>query len=490
MTKGSSAFEKRDKAEKRMLKNQLRHKADHKKRKRQGEEDTSDTEGMAHANALTPTERRHQENGVNPLSSLHKKKQKLEKKESNKTGLQDHLLGGNKITAESLPSPDFSGLQPFSKSFWTGPAGEESPSDELKELRKSIGVNVKGQLQQCPPPALTAASAGLPAAFASSFDKLKMTTPSAVQMQCWPALLAGANVLALAPTGSGKTLAYGLPMVPHLQAAAAALLPRAGCNVTEKAHKQHTAKPAPAGLVVVPTRELAIQVSAELKRVFKLFGLRVGAVYGGAEKEEQLLELAMHGGVHVAVATPGRLLDLVAAKQISLLAVQMLVLDEADRMLQMGFFDQLQAISQQVRPDRQTSLFSATFPGRLREAADLWVGDAVFVRCSTFDVGSAGNKQAEKEKEEKKEKKEKEEKEEKGAEPADTSNSKAAKGAAASKDSSSHAIPSSSAAAHAGADGGSSTALSVPQGVTQLVHVCAQHKKPRCVRACPSFYIV
>ncbi len=228
MVKGSSSGEKRERAAKLFQKKELRSIKKNKKRKGKFDEEdyNKDVDGLSVTNAPTPAERRVAENGVNPLSQLYKKAKKEEKKALGKAHLEDHALGGHKITAESLPSPDFSELLPFRKTFWTGPAGEDPASDALKESRRSIGVNVKGELRQCPPPVTAVTAPGLPESFATTFERMKLATPSAVQMQCWPAILAGANVLALAPTGSGKTLAYGLPLVPHLQAALADRAPK------------------------------------------------------------------------------------------------------------------------------------------------------------------------------------------------------------------------------------------------------------------------
>eukprot|EP00605_Chrysophyceae_sp_TOSAG23-4_P000461 GSChrysophyteH1.ASY1.ANO1.519.1 assembled CDS len=323
MPKGKSSDEKRGKALRAMEKKQRRdknNKAKSSKRKR----DWSDSDDGSDIEGLTPAERLQMESGRGSLSSNHKKKKRLEKKAKEKALREDHI-GGSSIAPNSIPAPDFSHAPPFTKKFWKGPMGQDPPSSELKEARKRIGVNVRGLVDQCPPPISTISDTTLPESFGV----------------CWPAILNGANILGLSPTGSGKTLAYGVPMIPHIRRAL------------------DTKKAAPLALVLVPTRELALQ---------------------------QLEDLRAEGGVHIAVSTPGRLLDLVATKHISLRDVTYLVIDEADRMLQMGFYEQLQAISKQVRPSRQALMFSATFPGRLREACTDWIGEAVHIRCSTFSL--------------------------------------------------------------------------------------------------------
>jgi len=178
--------------------------------------------------------------------------------------------------------------------------------------------------------------------------------------------------LCIAPTGSGKTYGYSLPMIPHISA--------------QLVKMKHASVPAPIALVLVPTRELALQVSAALKPFKKVCDIRSAPIYGGQDRDIQLQHLTQFGYTHIIIATPGRLLDLVATKQVSLSRVSYLVLDEADRMLSLGFEKQLDLISSQIRPDRQSSLFSATFPGRLREAAERWICNAVVIRVSTMEL--------------------------------------------------------------------------------------------------------
>ena len=288
------------------------------------------------------------------------------------------------ISLDQLPVADFSNLIGFKKIFWTGSPGQDPPGEELKLHRKQLGVICKGQLGSCPPPLLSINDGGLPSSFSEFFKYVSLCEPSLVQKQCWPAVLAGLNVLVVAPTGSGKTLAYVLPMMPHITARA---------NSHQSAFASAVA---PKSLVLVPTRELAIQVTATMKPLKKLSMIKAVAIYGGQDRENQLDELkASKSAVGlVVVATPGRLLDLVSTESISLGDVTYLVIDEADRMLAMGFFEQLTAIASQIRPDRQTLLFSATFPGRLREAATQWCADACTIRCNTVDFTREGEGEA------------------------------------------------------------------------------------------------
>ena len=498
MVKGKSSEEKKTKMLRAVEKKRLRDKKGNKKRKLHPMgEDLSDYSDDDVASGLTPTERRYAENGANPLSNLHKKQKKDDKREKAKALREDHTLGGQSISEDALPPVDFTeNLPSFKRCFWPQPASAsvgadtgaatvhpwDPPSDGLKEIRKLIGVNVRGCLYQCPPPSTTLDAPELPQEFRAVCKAMKIHSPSNVQQQCWPAILCGANVLGISPTGSGKTLAYGLPIVPHIQATIAAARPSRGNNLM-RAQQQgiRTAKPEPQALVLVPTRELAVQVTKAFKTFQKLYSLRSVAVYGGKDREQQLEELRASGGAHIVVATPGRLLDLLVAKQLTLAKVTYMVIDEADRMLQMGFFEQLQLISRQVRPDRQGLMFSATFPGKLREVCEDWIGEAVSIRCNTFEMGSANAAKA---------------KEASAAAAAAASASASASAAAAATtaaaepaatDTDVNATEKDSAGKKEAAPVApapisslhSTSSLSVSTTVTQEVHVCATHKKPR-----------
>jgi superfamily II DNA/RNA helicase len=167
-----------------------------------------------------------------------------------------------------------------------------------------------------------------------------ITEPFRIQTLVIPDALAGRDILGQAPTGSGKTLAFGLPLVDRLSAG-------------EKA---------PAALVLVPTRELALQVTEELTLLGAPGGIRVAAAYGGAPVSSQAKRLR---GAHVVVATPGRLNDLARRRLLSLSKIRILVLDEADRMLDMGFRPQVEQIIGLLPARRQTMLFSATLDGEV-----------------------------------------------------------------------------------------------------------------------------
>ncbi|MBD0338541.1 MAG: DEAD/DEAH box helicase [Thermoleophilia bacterium] len=184
-----------------------------------------------------------------------------------------------------------------------------------------------------------------------------ITSPFQIQDRVVPHGLAGADVLARSPTGSGKTLAFALPLVERTPKGAGA----------------------PAALVLVPTRELATQVAEELRSVAVPKGLRVGLAYGGAPLGAQVKKLR---GAELLVATPGRLQDLVERKLVSLDRVRILILDEADRMLDMGFKPQVDRLVRRIPRERQTMLFSATLDGEVGELARAYTHDPVHVEAS------------------------------------------------------------------------------------------------------------
>jgi ATP-dependent RNA helicase RhlE len=190
----------------------------------------------------------------------------------------------------------------------------------------------------------TFADLGVSEVVASELAKREITQPFAVQKMVIPDVLAGHDLLAQSPTGSGKTLAFGIPMVERLK----------GTDVR------------PSALVLAPTRELAIQIVDDLREIAHSRALSIAAVYGGAGivKQARIAQRA-----HILVATPGRLLDLIDRREIKLDRVKLLVLDEADRMLDMGFRPVVDRIVKLTSKDRQTLMFSATLEGEVGRIA-------------------------------------------------------------------------------------------------------------------------
>jgi superfamily II DNA/RNA helicase len=188
---------------------------------------------------------------------------------------------------------------------------------------------------------------GIDEVICAALDDAGIYTTFPIQALTLPLAILGQDIIGQARTGTGKTLAFGVPMLQRLATTLAAA---------------RTARP-PAGLVIVPTRELAIQVADDLKRAGARLGARVLTVYGGRAYEPQIEALV--AGVDIVVGTPGRLLDLANRKNLDLSQIRALVLDEADKMLDLGFLPDVERLLRLTPDDRQTMLFSATMPGEV-----------------------------------------------------------------------------------------------------------------------------
>lgn len=207
------------------------------------------------------------------------------------------------------------------------------------------------------------AALGLSAALVRALEQSACTEPTAIQTLALPPMLAGRDVWACAPTGSGKTAAYALPLLQATQRGAGGR-PAGRLRRTQ-------------GLVVVPTRELAAQVGGVLRESAKHLSLppKVAVVFGGVSINPQMM--ALRGGAELVVATPGRLLDLIQHNALHLGAIDTLVLDEADRLLEAGFADELARLLAELPARRQTVLFSASFAPSVQALAQGLLHDPV-----------------------------------------------------------------------------------------------------------------
>ncbi|KAK2580130.1 hypothetical protein KPH14_012407 [Odynerus spinipes] len=197
--------------------------------------------------------------------------------------------------------------------------------------------------------------------------KQGFTKPSPIQCQAWPILLSGKDLIGIAQTGTGKTLAFLLPALIHIDGQGTPLSERGGPNV----------------LVLAPTRELALQIEKEVGK-YSYRGIKAVCVYGGGSRKDQVDLVSK--GVQIVIATPGRLNDLVRAKLLDVTSVTYLVLDEADRMLDMGFEPQIRKSLLYVRPDRQTVMTSATWPEGVRRLARSYMQDPIQVFVGSLDL--------------------------------------------------------------------------------------------------------
>ncbi|MGJ9459412.1 DEAD/DEAH box helicase [Oceanobacillus sp. CF4.6] len=186
---------------------------------------------------------------------------------------------------------------------------------------------------------------GVSAPIMKALEKMGFEEATPIQAETIPMAMEGNDVIGQAQTGTGKTAAFGIPMIN---------------KIDSKLKKIQ-------GLVVAPTRELAIQVAEEINRLAKFTGVRALSIYGGSPMDRQIR--ALKDGPHIVVATPGRLLDHMRRKTIRIDAVQTAVLDEADEMLNMGFIDDIRDILKGIPSERQTLLFSATMPKEIRNIA-------------------------------------------------------------------------------------------------------------------------
>jgi len=196
------------------------------------------------------------------------------------------------------------------------------------------------------------ASLGLSEALLRAIAEQGYTSPTPIQLQAIPAVLAGRDLLAAAQTGTGKTAAFTLPLLQRL---------------TEGGQANAQLGHAPRVLILVPTRELAAQVTESVRVYGQHTGIRVAVVFGGVGAQPQVA--ALRQGIDILIATPGRLLDLVGQRHANLSRVDFLVLDEADRMLDMGFIHDLKRILALLPKTRQSMLFSATFSEDIRKLA-------------------------------------------------------------------------------------------------------------------------
>lgn len=259
---------------------------------------------------------------------------------------------------------DMSKLLKFEKNFYkenpvvTARSGEEIEAFKLRSEITTTGRNI-------PRPVFQFDEVSFPPEILHIIRQQPWTAPTPIQSQAWPMVLSGRDLVGIARTGSGKTISFMLPSFIHIMNQ-----PPLGRG------------DGPIALVLVPTRELA-QQAAECAKMFGLVcNVRHACVYGGAPKGPQLRDIER--GAEICIATPGRMLDFLEARKINLQRCTYLVLDEADRMLDMGFEPQIRKIIDQIRPDKQMLMFSATWPKEVQQLAREFAADYIQV-----NIGSA-----------------------------------------------------------------------------------------------------
>ncbi|XP_047206940.1 probable ATP-dependent RNA helicase DDX43 isoform X1 [Girardinichthys multiradiatus] len=268
-------------------------------------------------------------------------------------------------------------LPPLKKNFYTEAACVSMLTpEEVREWRKENNnifvddIKEEGEKRPIPNPCRTFLEAfELYPEIMENIERVGFIKPTPIQSQAWPVLLSGEDLIAIAQTGTGKTLAYLLPGFIHMDGQPVPRAERGG----------------PGMLVLTPTRELALQIETECNK-YRYKGYKSICIYGGGDRRGQIN--LVKSGVDIVIATPGRLNDLQMNELINLHSVTYLVLDEADRMLDMGFEPQILKILLDIRPDRQTVLTSATWPTGVRRLGKSYLKNPMMVYVGTLDLAA------------------------------------------------------------------------------------------------------
>ncbi|XP_013095513.1 uncharacterized protein LOC106078932 isoform X3 [Biomphalaria glabrata] len=269
------------------------------------------------------------------------------------------------------PRWDMSRLPKFEKNFYKEHINVSRRSQqEILQFYEANQITVHGK--SIPKPIFTFEEGNFPDYVMNQIRKNCFHSPTSIQSQGWPIALSGLNMVGIAQTGSGKTLAFMLPAIVHIN----------NQPYLERGD-------GPICLVLVPTRELAQQVQQVAHEFGQTSQIRNACVYGGAPKRPQIKDL--EDGAEICIATPGRLIDLLESNKTNLRRTTYLVLDEADRMLDMGFEPQIRKILEQVRPDRQTLMWSATWPKEVRKLAEDFLQDYVQINIGALQLTANHN---------------------------------------------------------------------------------------------------
>ncbi|XP_043969585.1 probable ATP-dependent RNA helicase DDX17 [Gambusia affinis] len=262
-------------------------------------------------------------------------------------------------------------LPKFEKNFYTEHVEVQRMGQyDVEEFRRKKEITIRGS--GCPNPVTAFHHAQFPQYVMDVLVQQNFKEPTAIQAQGFPVALSGKDMVGIAQTGSGKTLAYLLPAIVHIN------------------HQPYLERgDGPICLVLAPTRELAQQVQQVAYDYGKSSRIKSTCVYGGAPKGPQIRDLER--GVEICIATPGRLIDFLEAGKTNLRRCTYLVLDEADRMLDMGFEPQIRKIVEQIRPDRQTLMWSATWPKEVRQLAEDFLREYIQINIGALELSANHN---------------------------------------------------------------------------------------------------
>ncbi|KAM7359053.1 uncharacterized protein ACRADG_003798 [Cochliomyia hominivorax] len=262
-------------------------------------------------------------------------------------------------------------LTPFKKNFYKPCESVVARSQsEVDGYLSSNEITLKGV--SIPTPSIDFDEGGFPDYVMTGIKKMGFAKPTAIQAQGWPIALSGRDMVGVAQTGSGKTLAYVLPAVVHIN------------NQPRLEHGD-----GPIALILAPTRELAQQIQQVANEFGSQTHVRNTCIFGGAPKHYQSRDLER--GVEIVIATPGRLIDFLERGVTNLKRCTYLVLDEADRMLDMGFEPQIRKIIKQIRPDRQVLMWSATWPKEVRNLAEEFLDNYIQINIGSLTLSANHN---------------------------------------------------------------------------------------------------
>ncbi|XP_012990752.3 probable ATP-dependent RNA helicase DDX17 isoform X1 [Esox lucius] len=266
---------------------------------------------------------------------------------------------------------DLDELPKFQKNFYNEhPELQRLSQYDIDEFCRKKEITIRGT--GCPRAITAFHQAQFPQYVMDVLLSQNFKEPTAIQAQGFPLALSGRDMVGIAQTGSGKTLAYLLPAIVHIN------------------HQPYLERgDGPICLVLAPTRELAQQVQQVAHDYGKTSRIKSTCVYGGAPKGPQIRDLER--GTEICIATPGRLIDFLESGKTNLRRCTYLVLDEADRMLDMGFEPQIRKIVDQIRPDRQTLMWSATWPKEVRQLAEDFLRDYIQINVGALELSANHN---------------------------------------------------------------------------------------------------
>ncbi|XP_063995859.1 ATP-dependent RNA helicase p62-like isoform X1 [Diachasmimorpha longicaudata] len=284
-----------------------------------------------------------------------------------------NMKGRNGSAGGTLRKPnwDYENLKPFKKEFYVPHADVANRHPrEVEAYRGEKQITLKGD--KIPNPIQYFEEGNFPDYVMQGIRKQGFSEPTAIQAQGWPIAMSGGNMVGIAQTGSGKTLGYILPAIVHI-------------NSQQPLNRGD----GPIALVLAPTRELAQQIQTVAQDFGSLSYVRNTCIFGGAPKGGQARDLER--GVEIVIATPGRLIDFLERGTTNLRRCTYLVLDEADRMLDMGFEPQIRKIIEQIRPDRQVLMWSATWPKEVRNLAEEYLTDYTQLNIGSLSLSANHN---------------------------------------------------------------------------------------------------